>query len=290
MTRNHEDQVQDMFPSLENKHRENVQETPEAGLQQSQTATIHIHYFKDGIVILKEEEQAQVVDSRQEVSRKTSLLPAYIFCGCYMLLIVATVTIIPASQTQTLSGRLQLGRVLSPLTITQAQTIPTTGIGHQSAKSATGLVTFYNGQFQSVMIAAGTIFTGTSGVQISTDHEATIPAGHPPSYGQASVQAHAVNPGSQGNIPAYDINQVCCAASVFAKNTEVFTGGQDARTYTTVTQDDIHNLSTVLKTTVAHSINGALQGQLRVSRSRSCAATKQYHHTTQCSYYFIVYS
>ena len=52
-----------------------------------------------------------------------------------------------------------------------------------------------------------------------------------------------------GNIPADDINQACCATSVLGRNTQSFHGGQDERTYTTVTQKDIHNISTVLKTT-----------------------------------------
>jgi hypothetical protein len=121
----------------------------------------------------------------------------------------------------------------------------------------------YNGQFQSVTVAAGTILTGTSGIQVVTDQDANIPAGNPPSYGQVSVSAHAINAGVSGNIPSYDINQACCATSVLVKNMQPFYGGQDERTYTTVTQKDIHSISTVLKTTLAQSITGALQGQLK---------------------------
>jgi hypothetical protein len=175
---------------------------------------------------------------------------------------IATVTLIPRSQTVTLTGMLQLGRVLQPLTISQSQTTATTGKGHQSAKAANGYITFYNGQFQSVTVAAGTILTGASGTQIVTDQDAIIPPGNPPSYGQISVSAHAINSGVRGNIPSYDINQACCATSVLAKNTQPFSGGQDERTYTTVTQKDINSISTVLKTTLAQSITGALQGQL----------------------------
>src|SRR5207248_10256245 len=146
---------------------------------------------------------------------------------------IATVTIIPKSQQVTLNGTLQLGRVLPPLTISQSQTTATTGKGHQPAERASGYITFYNGQFQSITIAAGTILTGSSGVQVITDQDAIIPAGNPPCYGQVSVSAHVIIPGSKGNISAYDINQACCATSVLAKNINAFYGGQDERTYTT---------------------------------------------------------
>jgi VCBS repeat-containing protein len=174
----------------------------------------------------------------------------------------ATITIVPKSQQVTLSGTVQLGRLVPQITISQSQTTRTTGTGHQDAKQAYGYITFYNGQFQSVTIAAGTIFTGASGVQIVTDSDVMIPAGNPPSYGQTTIAAHAINAGSKGNIPAYDINQACCAASVLAKNIYPFTGGQDARTYAIVTHNDIHSISTVLKTSLAASMQGALRGQL----------------------------
>jgi Baseplate J-like protein len=234
------------------------------------------------VLIVREHEEVeeyfQVVDSSPVLAQKTSMLPAYAICCIYFLLIVstlafqfycmvnppvATITIIPASQTVTLVSTMQLGRVLPPLTISQSQTVPTTGKGHQDAKAATGFITLYNGQFQNVTIAAGTILTGASGIQVVTDQDADIPAANPPAFGQVTVSAHAMKAGIRGNIPASDINQACCATSVLVKNTQPFYGGQDERTYTTVTHNDIHSVSTVLKTTIAQSITGALQGQHR---------------------------
>jgi hypothetical protein len=226
----------------------------------------------------EEEEHLQVVDSSPVHAQQTSMLPAYAMCCIYSLLIVstlafqlycivnppiATITIIPASQTVTLVSTVQLGRVLPPLTISQSQTIATTGKGHQDAKAATGFITLYNGQFQNVTIAAGTILTGASGMQVVTDRDADVPAANPPVFGQVKVSAHAMNAGTKGNIAAYDINQACCATSVLVKNTQPFYGGQDERTYITVTYNDIHRVSTLLKTTLAQSITGALQGQHR---------------------------
>jgi Baseplate J-like protein len=175
---------------------------------------------------------------------------------------IATVTIVPKTKQVTLSGTVQLGRVLPPLTISQSQTEPATGRGHQDARAAMGAVTFYNGQQTSQTVAAGTVFTGQSGVSIETTQQATIPPGNPNTgYGTTTVTAQALQAGSSGNIPAGDVNTPI-ALAVFVRNNQ-FSGGQDARTYTTVTQEDIHSISTVLKTTLARSITGALENQVQ---------------------------
>ncbi len=175
----------------------------------------------------------------------------------------ATVTIIPKSQAVTLTGTLQLGRVIAPITLSQSQTVPTTGRGHQDARAAQGSITFYNGLFTSQAVQAGTVLTGADGVQIITDQYAPLPAANPPSLGQTSVSAHAVLPGTRGNIPAYDINTQCCLTAVKAVNNTRFHGGQDERTFQTVTKNDITSVSTLLKTTLSDSVTGALQAQLQ---------------------------
>jgi hypothetical protein len=180
---------------------------------------------------------------------------------------IATVTIVPKSQSITLQETLQLGRLVSSITISQEATAPTTGKGHQDAKQARGTITFYNGQLNSVTVPAGTMITASNGVQIITDQDVTIPAldtaANPPTVGQRAVSAHAINPGGRGNIPAFDINQPCCSASIIAKNVTPFTGGQDTRNFQTVARRDIDTTATTLKTTLAESMQGALQAQLR---------------------------
>ncbi len=178
---------------------------------------------------------------------------------------IATIILIPKSQTISLNATVQLGRVLPPTTLSQEKTVLTTGKGHQDAKAATGSITFYNGQFNEVTIPAGTILTGNSGEQIATDHDAQIPPESqtiPPSLGQATVSAHAVTPGSNGNIPTGDINQRCCAPSILVQNT-AFSGGQNERDFQTVTKQDIANVASTLKTTLAQSMQGALTGQVQ---------------------------
>ncbi len=193
----------------------------------------------------------------------------------------ATVTLMPKSQQVTLTGMSQLGRILAPLTLSQSQTVPTTGKGHQDAKVAQGTLTFYNGLLTPQTVAAGTVLTGSSGVQIVTAEDAAIPPGNPPTYGQATVPAHAMNPGTRGNIPPGDINQACCANAVLAKNTTPFHGGQDERSFQTVTKQDIATGAATLKPAVAQSMQAALQTHMQQSEEIfvfPCAPTVRADH------------
>src|SRR5258708_38910955 len=75
------------------------------------------------------------------------LILSSLFFQLYSIFNVPTATIylIPKSQQITLTGTLQLGKVLNPITISQSQRAKTTGHGHQDAQRATGTITFYNG-------------------------------------------------------------------------------------------------------------------------------------------------
>ncbi len=204
----------------------------------------------------------------------------------YILLNPFTVTITLAARSQQLSlrGTLQLGRVLNPITLSQSQTTPTTGHGHQDAKSATGSITFYNGQLQSVFVPAGTLLTGNDGEQVETSQDATVPAESqsiPPALGLATVSAHAVIAGAQGNIATGDINQGCCATAIKAVNTASFSGGQDERDFQTVAKSDITTTAAPLKATLAQSVQGALRGQLHANDgvvTPSCTTTPMSDH------------
>ncbi len=193
----------------------------------------------------------------------------------------AIVTLMPKSQQVTLTGVLQLGHILAPLTLSQSQTVPTTGNGHQDAKVAQGTLTFYNGLLTPQTVAAGTILTGSSGIQIVTTENAAIPPGNPPTYGQATVSAHALHPGTRGNIPPGDIHQACCANAVLAKNTTPFHGGQDERNFQTVTKQDIATGAATLKPAVAQSMQAAFQTHLHQAEELfvfPCAPTVRADH------------
>jgi len=269
---NLEEEVNRIVATMDEQHNGQEQKQPGTSEQETEPEeTIHIHYFPDAIVILKEEAQepAQVVESTAVTPQNISFMPAYAICSFYILLIIstiafqlylifnppiATVTIIPRSHTVTLTGTLQLGRVLQPLTISQSQTTATTGKGHQDAQAATGSVTFYNGQQTEQTIAQGTVLTGSDGVSIETTQSATIPPGNPNTgYGTVTIPAQARQAGSNGNIQEGDVNTPI-AIAVFVKNTQ-FTGGQDERNFQTVAKADISSVATPLKTAVMHSMS-----------------------------------
>ena len=269
MTNNIEDEIRALVANMENQDSQEKQTPPDE---------VHDMY----VLIVREteageEDQSQVVESAPITSQKISFMPAYVICFVYLFIIfstiafqiycisnppIAQVTIIPKSQTLTLSGTLQLGRLLQPITISQTQIVATTGHGHQDAKNATGTVTFFNGLFTQQFIASGTVYTGIDGVEIVTTQDATIPPGSPGSgYGIATVTAQAIETGSQGNISAGDID-VAVNNGLLVRNNQ-FHNGQYERTFNIVTQHDIHSVSTVLKTSLASSMQGALQGQLK---------------------------
>jgi hypothetical protein len=272
----YKDEVSQIIKSMENEESQDNPQTPPI-------EDVYVFIVRE--TDTEAEDQSNIVDSAPAPSttqfQKISFIPAYAICSFYLFLIfsciafqayeilnppIATITIIPKSQTVTLSGTLHLGRLLQPITISQSQTTPTTGKGHQPATQAAGLITFYNGQLNSVTVATETILTGSSGVQIATNQDAVIPPESqtiPPTLGHITVSAHALVPGIEGNIPTGDINQGCCATSVLVQNTTSFHGGLDERNFQTVRTSDISSVASPLKTTVMQSMKGALQGQIQ---------------------------
>jgi Baseplate J-like protein len=182
----------------------------------------------------------------------------------------------PITTTQTMQlvrwlpteGKSQLRvRSLMQVTLSQQATGQATGTFHQQPTYAVGSLTFYNGQFSSQTVSKGTIFTSATGIAVITDQAAFIPAGNPPSYGEATVPAHAVNVGEGGNIQAGEINGPCCGSAILVRNTQNFTGGQDAKTYPMVTQSDLDRLSAPLKRSLTQSMQAALNAQVRTGET-----------------------
>jgi hypothetical protein len=191
----------------------------------------------------------------------------------------ATVTIVPVSKQVSTSSTLTLatagqpggtaqipGRVLSSVAMSQDQSAPTTGKAHQDAQAAHGYVTFYNAAPYAQTIAAGTLLTGTDGVQVTTDQEVTIPAAILPTDGQITISAHVLETGPAGNIRAGDVYGACCRANVFAANGP-FTGGQNAQDYQTATQADIDTVARNLKKSLDQSEQAAVQTQVRANET-----------------------
>jgi Baseplate J-like protein len=177
---------------------------------------------------------------------------------------IAVVTLVTDARTITLTGTVTLGRLTHAITLYQSQTVPTTGRGHQDARAATGTITFYNALFSSQTIPAGSVFVGADGIQVQTDATVSVPANNPPRDGIIGVAAHAVTPGRQGNIQALDINSAT-SSSLFVKNLDAFTDGRDERTFTIVTKRDIDTTAVPMKPILAHSMRGALEGELKTN-------------------------
>ena len=176
----------------------------------------------------------------------------------------ASVTIIPTQATVTANAAVQVtGRALPTVTLSQARTVPATGIGHQDAQAAHGSITFYNGYTETQTIPAGMLLQTASGVQVVTDASAVVPPANPPTQGQATVPAHALETGAAGNIRAYSIYGACCRAYILVENTAAFIGGEQARTFQAVTQSDLDAATNSLKTSLMQSMNAAFEAQLQ---------------------------
>ncbi len=118
----------------------------------------------------------------------------------------------------------------------QSSIVPT-GKTEHPAVQARGTLTIYNGSILVQQFPAGFLFAAKDGLEVATDQSVTIPAANLPSLGMATVPAHAVAAGSQGNIQAGQINQDYGTA-VTIKNLSAFQGGQDAYTEQFVTAED----------------------------------------------------
>jgi hypothetical protein len=191
------------------------------------------------------------------------------------LLPSATVTVVPISEDLHLTSALtavtgnpderhqEIGaRLLSVTTPAVAQTVPTTGKGHTAATHAMGTVTFYNEATYLQTIVAGTVLTGAEGIHIVTDAAAFVPAGNPPRLGVVTVPAHAIPIGPLGNIAAFDLSGLCCAAGVAVKNTMAFTGGQRARDFGTVALRDVQQVTGPLAATLTKSAQETFTAQV----------------------------
>lgn len=248
-----------------------------------------VYIQDDRITILKKEPQtveatipATKPDDTPLVSHKASTILAYSTIILYFFLILATIIfqlnqifttstviifIYPQTRTITTTATIQVqGRALIPLTLSQSMTVPATGKGQQNATQAQGTITLYNGSLTEQTVPAGTVLTGTDGIHIITNQTANIPAGSPPSYGQTSVNTHAIKAGSIGNIQPGDIS-VALSRDLVAKNLAAFSGGQNERNFTFVTRRDLSQAAATLKTSLSKIEGEALNSLIRADEA-----------------------
>ena len=171
-----------------------------------------------------------------------------------------TVTVVPSNAN--VAQQQIPGRPLATITLSQAKTVPATGTGYQQAQAAHGLVTFYNALPAPQTIPAGEMLTGADGVVVVTLQAAWIPAGTLTTNGQVTVPAQAINVGPQGNIVANDMYGKCCRDNIFVSNGP-FHGGQNARSYQMVAQQDINEVASSLKASLDQGVQAALSQQVQ---------------------------
>lgn len=193
------------------------------------------------------------------------MLGAHGLIALLSLVLVAYLALVPATATvyALASGVPALAHVyaLPAISMTRSQIVPTTGRAHVPASQARGQVTFYNSLTQPQVIDAGTLLIGSDGQEVVTDETAYVSAGDYASNGQATVWAHALNPGAEGNVKAGDISGPCCRAFIQAVN-GAFSGGHDAKDIQTVTQADIDTTSAGLLAQAQQSMQGRVASLL----------------------------
>jgi hypothetical protein len=194
----------------------------------------------------------------------------------YTLLVMPTGFPVPMTPNQLLYPQAHIqARLLAAPTLIQQMTVPTTGRGHQPAKQAHGLVSFYNQAPAAQTIPAGMLLNGADGMQVVTEQAVVVPAAHLPLQGQVSVDAHALQAGPSGNIGANDLDGLCCFAGIAVQNQQAFVGGANARDFPAVGARDVSGAAASLAATLTTQGQAALQAQVRVH--------EQLVHPVQCS-------
>jgi hypothetical protein len=271
----------------------------EPGAQEAPNQTIHLHIYDlppeeaepQGIESTLTPGEATPLpewqpSDHQPKQRKWRVLPWALAITFVVLLLIggsiatvllfppsATVTIIPTTKKVQTTNTLILsthadtpesipGRVLAAITMSQAETVATTGRTQQEARPGRGTITFYNAGTSAQTIMVGTLITGKDGVQAVTDASVTVPAANYPTFGQATVNAHSIITGPGGNITASDIYGSCCLLNISAVNS-AFTGGQDIETYQSVSKQDIETTATKLQASLKEAVTVALATQVQ---------------------------
>lgn len=149
--------------------------------------------------------------------------------------------------------RLALRVPAVPLTVrsfTASVAIVPTGVRTYPATIAHGELTITNGSIIVQVIPAGFTIQG-----VATERAVYVPAGNADGYGKATVLAHAVMSGQQGNLPPLAINTVI-GSSVYIRNLSAFTGGQDVYSVKYVTEQDRQSALAQARSQLVNEVTG----------------------------------
>lgn len=175
---------------------------------------------------------------REEEKKPYTALP--LFFAFLMLCAIGVVTLYSAMHPSYEHETLTIRAHFFTRTFTAIAPIIPTGRMYHPATNAHGILTITNGSILSGELPQGFIVTGQDGVEVVTDEAVFIPAGSANGYGVATVSAHAVRAGEQGNMRAGDIDALYGTA-IYIRNLQSFTGGMEAFTTLYATEQDKQN-------------------------------------------------
>lgn len=160
---------------------------------------------------------------------------------------------------------------LSTSELSQSQSTAATGKGQKGGARAQGQVRISQVEYTSTtssdhQVEESTVTTN-SNIEITID---SFQADTTPGW-STMVQAHATNEGSNGNVPAYDIqgryeivdsltNSVL--GSAYLENPQSFSGGMDPHDYTYVQQNDIDSLANPMKQQLLNNADAQLKQKM----------------------------
>jgi hypothetical protein len=222
--------------------------------QEEPEETIHVYVEEDRITFVRQ--SPETVESTPPPHASRSWL-VVVLCAVLLAVIIVASLLAPSPTTSKAFTVTVQGFALAPVHQSVTVAAQATGAGVIAPTTAMGSVTFYNGQPYTQIISTGTILKGQDGIAVITDEAATIPPVSqtiPPTDGQVTVLAHALTPGTIGNIAAGDINEPCCVTSVIAQNPSAFTGGRGGQRFTYVTKQDVYRAVTPLLSTLERRV------------------------------------
>ncbi len=208
----------------------------------------------------------------RESDKRPSWLPVIISLMALSIL-VAIGVLSPYQQPVTRASIRVPAVPLGVRSFTASVAIVPTGLRTYPATTAHGTLTITNGSIIAQVIPAGFIVQNAA-----TDRLAYVPAGSANGYGYATVPAHALISGENGDFAPLAINQVI-GSSVYIRNLSAFTGGYDSYSVKYATERDKVNALQRARSLLAAMVSG-----LHYPCSESLRSTAAFEVTWRCQY------
>jgi hypothetical protein len=217
-------------------------------------------------------ETVHVYVVRDNAKQPFPFIPFYIMVAC-LACMMGGITYLALHPTYVHETLTIPAHFLPLQTFTATQLIIPTGIQTYPATTAHGVLTLTNGSIIGQSVPVGYVIDGAV-----TDRAVYVPPGSADGYGYATVPAHALISGKQGNIPALAINSVE-GSSLYIRNLSPFTGGHDAYTVPVVTAKDKQAAFTT-----AHALLAPQAARIRAILAKPCSESVTWGASVQLSW------